>query len=166
MIVDIDYKLNKEDQVTRPLYDTISAALKTLLEAKEMNQSLENDLDDIKSAATSDRLRQAIDTALNDNWNVIQTEENEARQYLSKLITKNDPPPPVSVSFIVPEIKTTWTTCNENSLFKLIKAHDLVKGHSSYQVVAFTMQCQSCWAVPEIFIVQRRDLTINFSGGI
>lgn len=77
-------------------------------------KSIELNLNQLKNKAGNDQLRKAADNALHDSWHVIPTEEDNQREYLRKLITKNAPPPPVAVKFMVLEINTTCSVCEKN----------------------------------------------------
>ena len=157
-MIEANFQFENDRQASRYLGDKVSAAFKKLIETMQLGQSLELNLKQLKREAGNDQLRRAAEHALHDSWHVIPTQEDEQRAYLRKLITKNASSPPASVTFMVSEINTTCSVCNEKSHFKLVKAYGLVKGHAGYQVFAFVMQCQSCKAVPEVFIVQRRDM--------
>ena len=125
-MIETDFQFENENQASRYLGDTVSAAFKTLHETMQPGQSLELNLKQlIKSKAGNDQLRKAAADALQGSWHAIPTEEDEQREYLSKLITKKDSSPSVSVTFMVSEILTTCIFCKELSPFILVKAHDL-----------------------------------------
>ncbi len=139
-MIEPDFQFENKNQVSRYLGDTISAALITVLEPMQPGQSIELDIRMLKSESGYDQLGKTADNVLHESWHVIPTEEDNQREHLKKHITKNASPAPGSVTFMVSEINTTWSVCDKNSPFKLIKAHDLVKGHVEYQVFVFVMQ--------------------------
>lgn len=151
----------------------VTAALKLLLEAKHLYQSLAVESSDLIEAYAGKRHPQFRDHAKNEFLKLIRGNWIPLDNANPKPVSAWATGPP-SIKFRTPDIKLFCTLCERREAFNSVSSIDFLQqssapqpftsGRDTIQIFTLSFLCQSCKRAPEVFLVRRTGLKLTNSG--
>jgi len=151
----------------------IEFSVRTLLEAKHLYQSIDVDAEGaFLSTQKTTTLHQMLNVSQTENWPWIVKDAGSLDAAFSMFNTKNDSR---IVAWNQPDVKLFCKKCNRIEPYNGVSATNVLNRLDAskggildsgklIQVFCLTYLCQSCKAVPEVFLIRRSANRLTLSG--